>query len=154
MKSIVLAFTFATLACVGSAAEVVDSGAPASAAAPERTGPLKCFQCNSFVDPACADDFDAGNHAIQTNFAKDCPSEATYCKKVKMWFNLNGETRIMRGCGVDKREYKQPCYQSRADDHIVDTCQCDEAECNPAPLSAAPPALVAILGAAALVLRA
>jgi len=147
MKFVTLACTLAVLACVGLAAE-----APAEEAAPARTGPLRCFQCNSYVDGACADDFDPTNKAIRENFFKPCDGTATYCKKMKMWFNLNGETRIMRGCGVEKREYKESCYQSRADDHIVDTCQCDEEGCNSGPHSAAP-ALLAVVGAAAVALR-
>jgi len=147
---IALALFFSTLVCIGFAAEPVPE--PEADAKPARTGPLECFQCNSFEDPECADDFDPKNNAIRQSFLATCEASATYCKKVKMWFDLNGETRIMRSCGEQKREYKRSCFQKRADDHIIDTCQCDDFECNSAPYLAAP-ALLAVMGAAALALR-
>jgi len=139
-----------TLVCIGFAAEMQLHPGSVIKAKPAPTGPLKCFQCNSLVDPECGDDFDPQNQAIKGSFLATCEATATYCKKVKMW--LNGETRIMRGCGEQKREYKTSCFQKRADDHIVDTCQCDDAECNSAPFLAGPATLF-VMGAAAIALR-
>jgi len=114
--------------------------------------PLKCFVCNSYVEgeTECSDDFDGEHYMIQEHFLKTCPVEEgkeVYCKKVKMW--LQGETRVDRSCGYNKREYPEPCYQSRSDDHIVDTCQCDEEGCNSSPYSVSSSVFL-ILGAIAL----
>jgi len=59
---------------------------------------------------------------------------------------VTGEYRVERDCGYRMREVDGPCYQTRADDHIVDTCQCKEDACNGA--SAAVPTLA--LGLVAL----
>jgi len=113
---------------------------------------LDCFVCNSATDGSCADDFEATSEALKGSFLKTCPDKdedgallpASYCKKVHMW--LTGEYRVERDCGYRMREVDGPCYQTRADDHIVDTCQCKEDACNGA--SAAVPTLA--LGLVAL----
>jgi len=98
---------------------------------------LECFVCNSAVDKSCADEFDAESTALRGAFLKNCSAKTTedgvelaptYCEKVYMW--LTGEYRVDRNCGYMKREVEGPCYQTRADDHIVDTCQCDGDACN------------------------
>lgn len=161
MKSLLAALALVAIIGVESA-EIVKNEADAGAAAePEPEGGpthLNCFVCNSKIDPECADDFDKENTALVANFGRQCNATdggSVYCKKVKMWFDLNGETRIERGCGYSKREYKEPCFQSRADDHIVDTCQCEDREgyCNGTPYLAAPGAFAVAL-AAAVALRA
>jgi len=164
MKSLLVVIALAAFIGV-ECAEVVKNApeTDAPSAEPEAEGPptsLKCFTCNSKIDPECADDFDKDNVALVKNFVGadentvNCVAEAggsVYCKKVKMW--LNGETRVERGCGHNKREYKEPCFQSRADDHVVDTCQCEEDFCNGTPYLAAPGAL-SVVAAAMVALRA
>jgi len=126
MKYFSVGIVFATLICTGLA--------------------LDCFQCNSASDPLCADDFDSSSDIIKTNLLKPCNTTETYCKKVKMW--LTGETRIQRKCGTSKREdIDTHCYQTRADDHIVDTCACDHEGCNGASATTAGAALIACLAA-------
>lgn len=96
---------------------------------------LKCFQCNSEVDQACADDFAEESPALVKAFFRNCPDKdgeaAGFCRKSKMWFEVNGETRVHRDCGYKRRE-NYTCYQQRADDHVVDVCQCDDEGCNAA----------------------
>jgi len=98
---------------------------------------LECFVCNSAVDKSCADEFDAQSTALRGAFLKNCTARTmedglemapTYCKKVYMW--LTGEYRVDRDCGYRKRDVEGSCFQTRADDHIVDTCQCDDDACN------------------------
>jgi len=116
---------------------------------------LKCFKCNSINDKMCDDGFDGESETLKNSFLKECElpanmnSSTVYCKKVKMWFN--NEVRVHRSCGLEKREYPEPCFQSRADDHIVDTCQCDADNCNPATTFF--PSLLAVVGAAVAALR-
>jgi len=162
MKSLLVVLGLAVIIGVESA-EIVKNEGDAGAAAeaePEAAAPtrLNCFVCNSKIDPECADDFDKTNEALIANFGQECNAKeggSVYCKKVKMWFDLNGETRIERSCGHSKREYKEPCFQSRADDHVVDTCQCEDGDgyCNGTPYLAAPGAF-AVVVAALVALRA
>jgi len=122
MKFIVLALLFASVFCLCSA--------------------LDCFQCNQFDNKKCMDEFDKDSAELKTEFLKPCPTHnltgeaATYCKKMKMWFDLTGDVRVDRTCGYNKREIDGPCYQTRADDHIVDTCMCDGEGCNSASVPA------------------
>jgi len=151
MKAALLALSFVALIGVGLCAETGAAPESATESAPEQTGPLACFQCNSHQDPECGDDFDDQNLAIRKAFLRPCTT-GTFCKKVKMWFDLNGETRVMRGCGTNKRDYPKACYQSRADDHIEDTCQCDGMECNASPPTATP-AFLGVFSAALVAFR-
>jgi len=97
---------------------------------------MKCFVCNSGNDTACADTFSQESQGLRELFFKECPEKpelgSTFCRKTKMWFDVTGESRVHRDCGYLRRvEYD--CYQTRADDHVVDICQCDEEGCNGAP---------------------
>lgn len=115
---------------------------------------LQCFVCNSNVDSSCNDPFSADSPALIDAFLQRCENKTgmeTFCRKNKMW--LNGETRVHRDCAYKRREHYD-CYQQRADDHVVDVCQCDGDSCNAAgrfvPMSTASGALVAAVVAAAL----
>jgi len=99
---------------------------------------LSCFECNSYNDGACADEFRSESTALQTSFLKDCPpkkvengSDITpFCRKVQMnIYGTNETLRIQRDCGYERRE-GYLCYQKRSEDYIVNVCQCDEDKCN------------------------
>jgi len=140
------------------------------AVALQECGALKCFVCNSAVDGSCSDHFEEESPALRKHFLTDCldtVDEVTgenlpaYCKKVTMWLsepidglgNVESETRVDRNCANKRRDIgEKSCYQSRADDHVVQTCACDKDACN----AAAPvaPSLLALPAIVAALLRA
>jgi len=125
------------------------------AVALQECGALKCFVCNSAVDGSCADHFEEESPALRNHFLKPCEpkdGQTPYCKKVTMW--LESETRVDRSCALKRRDTgEKACYQSRADDHVVQTCACDKDACNGAAPTA--PSLLALPAiAAALLARA
>jgi len=119
---------------------------------------LKCFVCNSHVDPACADEFLADSMALQSAFLQECNATADedvipsaenatsadnvtedstppFCRKIVM--NIDREvstTRVQRDCAYERRELREgySCYQKRAEDYTIDVCQCDGDMCNEA----------------------
>jgi len=96
---------------------------------------LKCYVCNSEADSACIDPFSADSPSLTNAFLTNCPAKPegeAFCRKTKMWFEVNGEVRVHRDCAYMRRE-NYTCYQQRAEDHVVDVCQCDEEACNSAP---------------------
>ena len=44
---------------------------------PDKTQPIKCYQCNSFYDKGCSDFFDNKTYPLIP-----CPSYATMCRKI------------------------------------------------------------------------
>jgi len=44
---------------------------------PDKTHPIKCYQCNSFYDRGCSDFFDNKTYPLIP-----CPSNATMCRKI------------------------------------------------------------------------
>ena len=44
---------------------------------PDKTQPIKCYQCNSFYDKGCSDFFDNITYPLIS-----CPSNATMCRKI------------------------------------------------------------------------
>jgi len=142
---------FATF-CLAIALQECASQAPAK-------GGLKCFVCNSAKDGSCSDNFEEDSPALRNHFLTDCDdlvdekgvTHKAYCKKVTMW--LESETRVDRSCANHRRDTgEKACYQSRADDHVVQTCACDKDACNSAALPL--PSLLALPALAAALLRA
>jgi len=140
---LICCFTLTALIVVGAESPPEPNDATAVAETPQAPRVLKdgdyleCFICNSNIDWECGDDFDEENLSIIHHFKKNCTFNSIegpdlYCKKVKMW--LRTETRVSRSCGHKMRTYDEPCYQSRSDDHIIDTCQCEDHGCNSAPI--------------------
>lgn len=111
---------------------------------------LKCFVCNSRNDASCSDTFESSSSALRESFLEDCKpivdpeTQKTiepFCKKTSMWLTemtnverrkTTTEVRVDRGCGHKWRNVTGPCYQTRADDHVVDTCHCNFDACNSA----------------------
>ncbi|CAL4172854.1 unnamed protein product [Meganyctiphanes norvegica] len=97
---------------------------------------LKCYNCNSFNDTACADPFRGESSAVQTAFLEECQNTTEdgtkdvvpFCRKVSMHIN-DAHTRIKRDCGYKRREGHE-CYQKRAEDYTTNVCQCDHDMCN------------------------
>lgn len=97
---------------------------------------LKCFVCNSFIDPACSDEFLAESNALQTAFLQECNTTSTenviledstsvgnttsaeivteestppFCRKMVMNIERASGTieRIQRDCAYERRELNE-----------------------------------------------
>lgn len=92
---------------------------------------LKCYVCNSHLDPACGEPFYINSEAIDSKFARICDDRdgEPFCRKTKTFLEINEETRIHRDCGYYERT-GYDCYQKRSEDYISDVCQCNTDFCN------------------------
>ncbi|XP_066994329.1 UPAR/Ly6 domain-containing protein crok [Anabrus simplex] len=98
---------------------------------------IKCFECNSHNDTACANDLPP------ENFKKDCSehsagSNYVLCRKIVQHidFEVNGnkpEKRVIRSCGWDDSSYKGRCYQRSGFGGRQEVCACEQDYCNGAP---------------------
>ena len=55
--------------------------------------------------------------------------------------------RVQRDCGYERRELREgySCYQTRAENYVLNTCQCDEDYCNEARSAMIAPVLSVIV---------
>lgn len=95
---------------------------------------LKCWNCQSSIDPKCADPFDNTTLPIV-----DCDAmlrtdgsdnRQLICRKIRQ--KVNGEWRTSRSCGyLDDDFYEGKCIVQRSSDIFMEICSCKGKEgCN------------------------
>ncbi|CAG2168939.1 unnamed protein product, partial [Oppiella nova] len=89
--------------------------------------PIACYECNSFVDPDCADK--------PQNFVKNCTnswegSAIIGCRKIDQWVDYDGgeglhkHHRVIRQCAADG-DISKPCYYRAGFGGRINACFCD-----------------------------
>lgn len=126
---------------------------------------LKCHQCNQETHTKCGDPFfyegevDGDGKPVPrtTEFLLDCPSDGknyTLCRK--MYQNVRGEERVIRGCGyIEKKRGDEvvSCYSTVLEEYNTFVCTCKDGDgCNGSAAHA--PFTAAIMATAALILAA
>lgn len=96
---------------------------------------IKCHQCNSYDDYHCADPFyypDAPDKPKTDKFLLDCPSDDKdyFCRKI--YQNVRGDVRVIRGCGYIKDDKDRECYTTVLEEYNTEVCSCDTDGCNSA----------------------
>lgn len=97
---------------------------------------IKCFQCNSFKNPECAD---VQSNDTTSDLLQDCPSHDDYqifCRKtVQSVLGLESDLRrITRSCGwVLHKKNTTNCVNADTDFIKKRSCQCFSDACNSAP---------------------
>jgi len=97
---------------------------------------IQCHQCSSHEHVKCGDPFyspDTPKVPITTEYLKDCPNDGKeyYCRKI--YQNVRGVERVIRGCGWE--EQKKDCYSTVLEEYNTYVCKCTEDGCNSASLS-------------------
>ncbi|RZC34232.1 uncharacterized protein BDFB_009917 [Asbolus verrucosus] len=115
---------------------------------------IMCFECNSEYDPRCGDPFDSYTIGI-VNCSKKRPlnhitEKPTLCRKtvqkdtvdtvikicnlklIQVFFSVQGNLRVIRGCGYipDKNDDKQCLLRTGTHDVHVRYCSCKGNLCN------------------------
>lgn len=103
---------------------------------PDKTKPIKCYQCNSFYDRGCSDFFDNRTYPLIP-----CLNNATMCRKIiqESWYDGHWDVRYIRQCGfygeVGPAEGRW-CFERRGSGQLgvrVKVCHCDNKDgCNTA----------------------
>ncbi|XP_047503004.1 uncharacterized protein LOC125048382 [Penaeus chinensis] len=132
----------------------------ASFSLPSTGSAIKCYTCNSHLEPDCL--------KLETpkakDFLTDCGDEAdghrfTLCRKIEMAMDMDfgvahpSETRVHRACGWEENdEDGKECYYKSGYNTRSWVCACKDDGCNSASLPAAT-FVVLPLAALTLVLR-
>ena len=98
---------------------------------------INCYHCTSYTESKCGDPFnfeDNGQPKSGSTFLKACPEDGKdyFCRKI--YQNVRGEERIIRGCGHEKYfnlvgEEKNE-YSSVVQEYKVYVSACFEDRCN------------------------
>lgn len=89
---------------------------------------IKCWVCQSSIDPKCADPFDNITLPIIDCNAHpreelDTSSRAVLCRKIRQ--KVNGDWRTSRDCGYLEDEYKEGhCSVRHANGIYMEVCSC------------------------------
>jgi len=108
---------------------------------------IKCYQCRSLTEPACATDLPTtvpDNNHWAHKYIVDCDvnpnithlelsvkpnAKSTFCRK--QYQEIEGEVRIIRSCGFVKGD--RACYSTANPPTKTFVCQCDNVDlCNSA----------------------
>merc|ERR1711973_1006376 len=90
---------------------------------------IKCHQCTSYISAQCGDPFHHEDGTVKTEeFLQECPSDKEYTLCRKIYQNVRGDERIIRGCG--HIEYKNPCYTNVQEEYNPYICTCKGDGCN------------------------
>lgn len=99
---------------------------------PDKTQPIKCYQCNSFYDKGCSDFFDNKTYPLIP-----CPSNATMCRKIiqETFYERTWDVRYIRQCGVFGEvgpAEGRMCFERRSTYGVrLKVCHCDNMDgCN------------------------
>ncbi|CAH1984752.1 unnamed protein product [Acanthoscelides obtectus] len=93
---------------------------------------IQCYDCNSKFDPRCGDPFDPYTIGIVNCSEKRLPHFPVLCRKIVQ--KVEGETRVIRGCGYirDDHDDKQ-CFKRTGTANVeVVHCSCTTSLCNSA----------------------
>ena len=98
---------------------------------------INCYHCTSYTESKCGDPFnfeDNDQPKSGNTFLKACPEDGKdyFCRKI--YQNVRGEERIIRGCGYEKYfnlagEEKNE-YSSVVQEYKVYVSTCFEDRCN------------------------
>ncbi|XP_015524851.1 uncharacterized protein [Neodiprion pinetum] len=96
---------------------------------------LECYDCNSHIDPLCADEIPPESAKKPCN---ELPGGSGYtlCRKIEQTIDfsvndLEPDRRIVRMCGWDESSYSNSCYEKRPSPGIVQkVCACRYDYCN------------------------
>jgi len=102
---------------------------------------INCIECNSHYNQDCETDNAVRNYTVdcQSKFETDEEGkriEFTFCRKISqiIEFSVNqlpANTRIIRSCGYDKRNYVNSCYKRHGFGGRQIVCACDDKDnCN------------------------
>ena len=97
---------------------------------------LRCYMCNTFNNESCGDPFFVQDDyeyktAKEGSLLKECPSDIDqpFCRKI--YQNVRGEVRVIRGCGSVRDEKERDCYTTVLEEYNTKVCQCDNDDgCN------------------------
>jgi len=116
---------------------------------------IQCHQCNSYDSYHCADPFyyeDSPDTPKTLEFLKDCPADTAdktyFCRKI--YQNVRGDVRIIRGCGYEEDPKGRDCYTTVLEEYNTEVCACKEDGCNSATGFSLSAALVSAVGLAYL----
>lgn len=108
---------------------------------------IYCFQCNSYVDPECAN---IQPNDTMSRFYKPCEhneqsiGKELFCRKTEqLIIDRENLVRIIRSCGWVMHP-KYDCYTFWNKGHEDISCQCFSDGCNSAPIGA--PSAILVLG--------
>lgn len=99
---------------------------------------LRCYQCNSHLDPGCSDLTVAKGPQREKYLTecKDTPDgqKSFFCRKFDMMFDVNGQNRIIRSCGFiqEKKNLTNYCINADNEGYDEEICQCFQDGCNTA----------------------
>jgi len=105
---------------------------------------IQCHQCNSYDQVHCNDPFyyddtpvnpDGTRQPKTDAFLKDCPADGKtyFCRKI--YQNVRGDTRVIRGCGYETEGDKKTdsnCYTTVLEEYNTEVCACNTDGCNSA----------------------
>jgi len=96
---------------------------------------IKCHVCNSYDNYHCGDPFyfeDTPDEPKTKEFIQECPNDGKeyFCRKI--FQNVRGDERIIRGCGYIKDEKDRACYTTVLEEYNTEVCSCFTDECNSA----------------------
>ncbi|XP_037919368.1 uncharacterized protein LOC119656809 isoform X2 [Hermetia illucens] len=100
---------------------------------------IRCQQCNSYLDPGCADLDLSGGGPQGEKYLKDCEGVgetiASFCRKLDVTFFASDERRIVRTCGylLPKHKGIDYCFSADNEGYSEKICQCYGDGCNSAP---------------------
>ncbi|XP_019868734.2 uncharacterized protein LOC109597484 [Aethina tumida] len=90
---------------------------------------IKCFQCNSAVDPGCAD---LKKEDTNSTYYKECSGDYKFCRKIHS--SILGDddklVRIHRQCGWILTKNDSNCKTSDTDFILKKNCVCWSDGCN------------------------
>jgi len=113
---------------------------------------IKCHQCNSYDNYHCADPFyypDSPDKPKTNEFLQDCPGpDYTFCRKI--YQNVRGDVRIIRGCGYIEDEKNRTCYTTVLEEYNTEVCSCKEDGCNSASMFQLSAAVLSVVSLAFL----
>ncbi|XP_050455811.1 uncharacterized protein LOC126853786 isoform X2 [Cataglyphis hispanica] len=97
---------------------------------------IQCYQCNSLTNSLCSELIPPDTMKI------DCldlrgGKKYTMCRKITQTieisaYELQPNTRIIRGCGWDESSYKNMCYKRNGFGAKQEVCSCSNDYCNAA----------------------
>ncbi|CAH1377080.1 hypothetical protein MTP99_018494 [Tenebrio molitor] len=95
---------------------------------------IRCFQCNSFVNPECADIPVNDTHSPFLHKCEQRDDYQMFCRKVvQTVLDAPQFTRITRTCGwYLNKDNRTNCQVSDTDFKMETTCQCFTEACNTA----------------------
>merc|ERR1712241_358176 len=88
---------------------------------------IKCHQCNSYDNFHCGDPFyfeDTPDEQKTQKFLAECHADGKeyFCRKI--YQNVRGDERIIRGCGYEADPKGRDCYTTVLEEYNTEVCAC------------------------------